>query len=90
MVFAYRVRNEIESARQGGARTTQEIADHLNERGIPTRRGGPWYRSTVSRVLQRHKVLAEHSPVVDTPVAEPEPPAERPPYVPRVVRRKIV
>lgn len=40
----------IEEIRAGGATTLRAIADVLNERGIPTARGGQWSAAQVSRV----------------------------------------
>jgi DNA invertase Pin-like site-specific DNA recombinase len=41
---------EIKRAR---ATTLREIADALNARGVATARGGQWYATTVSNVLER-------------------------------------
>ncbi|MFH6786808.1 recombinase family protein [Methylobacterium sp. MA0201] len=41
----------IAELRVGGATTLQAIAAGLNERGIPTARGGSWTAVQVSRVL---------------------------------------
>ena len=43
---------EIEKA---GATTLTEIAYRLNERGVPTTRGGRWYPSSVRNLLLRRK-----------------------------------
>ena len=33
--------------------TYKDIAEEFNERGIPTRRGGDWYASTISNIIKR-------------------------------------
>ena len=38
---------------QAGGKSLQAIADELNEMGHTTRRGKPWNRMQVSRVLKR-------------------------------------
>jgi recombinase len=38
---------------QAGAKSLNAIADGLNERGIPTARGGHWSATQVARVLAR-------------------------------------
>lgn len=48
------VAHRIVSQRQEGA-TLEEIADRLNSEDVPTARGGSWWPSTVSRVLQREE-----------------------------------
>lgn len=50
--------------------TYQEIADHFNQEGVQTRRGGRWYSATVKRVEK----YAGRPPTPETP--EPEPPRE--------------
>ena len=47
-----RVEKRIRGMRADGA-TMPEIAETLNREGVPTARGGPWYPSTVRRVLVR-------------------------------------
>jgi hypothetical protein len=34
-------------------RTSREIAKHLNNRRVPTARGGYWHAQTVARLLDR-------------------------------------
>jgi DNA invertase Pin-like site-specific DNA recombinase len=46
------VEQRIRAERASGA-TLREIADHLNDDGIPTARGGRWRASTLQRVLAR-------------------------------------
>ena len=41
----------IESIRKAGAISLKDIADGLNQRGIPTARGGRWHPTQVMRVL---------------------------------------
>jgi hypothetical protein len=43
----------IAELRQAGARSLNAIAKGLNERGIPTARGGHWSATQVARVLAR-------------------------------------
>jgi hypothetical protein len=43
----------IAELRQAGAKSLNEIADGLNERGITAARGGSWSASQVARVLAR-------------------------------------
>ncbi|WP_428978023.1 recombinase family protein [Lichenibacterium ramalinae] len=91
--FAMVLREEIEQARQNGASTTQEIADDLNARGVPTRRSGIWHRASVNRLLRRQE---RYAPAPSPPPTEPEPPiaaeppTERGPYVPRGIRRRMI
>jgi Recombinase len=43
----------IRKLRKAGFVSVKAIARELNERGIPTPRGGKWYLTTVTRLLQR-------------------------------------
>jgi hypothetical protein len=43
----------IEDIRAGGATSLRAIAAELNGRGMLTRRGGRWYVSTVTNLLDR-------------------------------------
>ncbi|WP_341703838.1 recombinase family protein [Ferrovibrio sp.] len=43
----------ISQIRAEGATTVRAIADELNERGVPSRRGGAWGPSQVMRLLKR-------------------------------------
>ena len=43
----------IAEIRRSGATTLRAIADALNARGVPTRRGGRWYAASVRNVLGR-------------------------------------
>lgn len=40
-------------ARQAGAVTTRQIADRLNEMGVPSRQGGRWHPANVARTIRR-------------------------------------
>lgn len=50
---AQRVQDDIEEIRAGGIESLSGIARALNERGIPSPRGGRWQAVTVQRVLNR-------------------------------------
>ena len=43
----------IRKLRKAGFVSINAIARELNERGIPTARGGKWHKSTVTRLLER-------------------------------------
>jgi len=49
--WAAGIRPEIESIKADGASSLRQIAAMLNNRGIPTRRGGEWTAVQVARVL---------------------------------------
>ena len=51
--FASRVLPVIEQAKASGATSLRQIAAFLTERGVQTRRGGPWDAQKVRQVLQR-------------------------------------
>ena len=51
--YAATLQDAITTATNAGARTTQQIADHLNAVGIPSRQGGRWHPANVARVLRR-------------------------------------
>ena len=53
--FAEKVMPVIDKLRRQGMVTYREIADALNEMGIPTARGGEWYASTVRNAELRRK-----------------------------------
>src|SRR4051812_1918702 len=46
------VENIIRTARERGA-TLREIAESLNDEGVPAARGGTWQPATIARVLAR-------------------------------------
>lgn len=50
---------QIQAARQGGT-TLQAIADDLNGRGIPTKRGRQWQPATIHLLLKRSALVAAH------------------------------
>ena len=43
----------VEDIRAGGATSLRGLAAELNDRGILSRRGGPWHVSTVMNLLAR-------------------------------------
>jgi Recombinase len=51
----------IRKLRKAGFVSIQAIARELNERGIPTARGGKWHLTTVTRLLQRLESLESSS-----------------------------
>jgi DNA invertase Pin-like site-specific DNA recombinase len=51
--YAYQVNDAVTAATKAGARTTRQIADHLNAAGLPSRQGGRWHPASVARVLRR-------------------------------------
>jgi DNA invertase Pin-like site-specific DNA recombinase len=51
--YAANVLPIIREAQKAGATTLREIAEALNARGIATARGGQWYATSVSNVLNR-------------------------------------
>ena len=52
-VRAEAVRPTIRKLRKAGFVSIQAIARELNERGIPTARGGKWHLTAVTRLLER-------------------------------------
>jgi hypothetical protein len=53
----------IRRLRKAGFVSIKAIARELNERGIPTPRGGKWHLTTVTRLLQRLERLDRASNV---------------------------
>ena len=51
--YAANVLPIIREAQKAGASTLRQIAEALNDRGIPTARGGHWYAQSVANVLER-------------------------------------
>jgi DNA invertase Pin-like site-specific DNA recombinase len=51
--FAVTISAAVAAARTAGARTAQQIAEHLNAAGIPSRQCGRWHPASVARVLRR-------------------------------------
>ena len=50
---AARVRPVIEEIRLAGPTSYQAVADALNERRVPTARGGKWHSKTVANLVRR-------------------------------------
>lgn len=50
--FAARVRPAIAEAQANGASSLRQIAAYLTEKGVQTRRGGPWDAAKVRQLLQ--------------------------------------
>jgi hypothetical protein len=65
----------IRKLRKAGFVSIKAIARELNERGIPTARGGKWRLTTVTRLLQRLKRLEASSRTGATPTSDAEPKA---------------
>jgi hypothetical protein len=61
--------------RKAGFVSISAIARELNERGIPTARGGKWRLTSVTRLLQRLKRLEASSRTGATPTSDAEPKA---------------
>lgn len=53
------LRPVIEDVRQNGAETLRQIAAVLNQRGIPTARGGMWSAVQVQRVISNHTAIRQ-------------------------------
>jgi len=51
--YAQRIAETITSIRAEGITTLRDIAQALNEKGLPTQRGGKWQPTQVQRVLAR-------------------------------------
>lgn len=51
--FAEALRTHVEASQADGARTCREIAEWLNDRGIPARERGRWHAGNVARLLAR-------------------------------------
>jgi DNA invertase Pin-like site-specific DNA recombinase len=51
--FADEIGWAVTAAREAGARTTRQIADHLNTVGVRSRQGGRWHPASVARTLRR-------------------------------------
>ena len=56
--YASRVAPEIERIKASGGESLRDIATELNNRGVSTRRGGPWSASQVARVVS---MQSEHN-----------------------------
>ena len=55
--YAFEVQDAVIAATRAGARTTREIADRLNEAGLPSRQGGRWHPASVARVIRRLPIV---------------------------------
>ena len=53
IAFAESLRPIISNLQDNGVNTCQQIADHLNNRGLTTSWGSQWTRAAVARVLRR-------------------------------------
>jgi DNA invertase Pin-like site-specific DNA recombinase len=53
VVYALEIQGAIVMANKAGAHTTSQIADYLNNAGIPSRQSGRWHSASVARVLRR-------------------------------------
>ena len=51
--FAAEISGAIMAARDAGARTTRQIAEHLNATGVQSRQGRRWHPASVARLLKR-------------------------------------
>src|SRR5450631_3727392 len=60
----------IRKLRKAGFVSVTAIARELNERGIPTARGGKWHLSSVTRLLQRLERLEPSSRLLSPPTSD--------------------
>ena len=51
--YAETIRPAIDAAKNDGAKTLAQIAEHLNRKGVLTRQGAQWHTMSVSRALSR-------------------------------------
>jgi DNA invertase Pin-like site-specific DNA recombinase len=51
--YAHQIAPAFLAAKQAGAMTARQIADHLNVMGVPSRQGGRWHPANVARTLRR-------------------------------------
>lgn len=58
--WAERIRPDVEKIIAEGVTSLRELADEMNSRAIKTARGGKWYASSVSRLLERLKVVVKN------------------------------
>src|SRR5216683_3684318 len=63
----------IRKLRKAGFVSIQAIARELNEREIPTARGGKWHLTSITRLVQRLKRLEASSRTGATPTSDAEP-----------------
>ena len=52
-VYAATLKETVEELRILGYTTHRQIADKLNQRGVPTRRGAKWHATSVKRLVDR-------------------------------------
>jgi len=55
--YACSIERNMRAAREGGARTMREVAEHLNTLGLRSREGGRWHPASVSRIMKRIDAL---------------------------------
>ena len=51
--YARRMGPAFSAAHEAGARTVRQIAERLNEMGVPSRQGGQWHPANVARTVRR-------------------------------------
>jgi DNA invertase Pin-like site-specific DNA recombinase len=51
--YARRIGPAFSAAQEAGARTVRQIAERLNEMGVPSRQGGQWHPANVARTVRR-------------------------------------
>lgn len=51
--YALEIQEALIAAMARGARTTRQIAEHLNTNSIPSRQGGRWHAASVARIRKR-------------------------------------
>lgn len=53
ITYAHEIYASIEAATATGATTTRQIANRLNDQGVPSREGCRWHPASIGRVLRR-------------------------------------
>ena len=61
MAYAILIQPAVATEIRSGARTTRQIADHLNWAGVRSRQGARWHPATVARALRRLDLFARCS-----------------------------
>ena len=56
--FAMRLMPVVEAIRKAGATTLEAMSQALNQRGIPSARGGKWRASSIANLLSRVEASA--------------------------------
>ena len=56
-LYAATIRDAISAAVADGARTARDVANRLNEVGLPSRQGRRWHPTSVTRLLRRLQML---------------------------------